>query len=301
MTSAALTPSSLMVSLECLASAKTEHDCATALVSTAALIQEAVLSGQPQQSFTEALDSCPEALGPQLTAALDRATNFHLLDCGGTLGLWLLPVVVSTDATLPSILPLQRNLNALKMSGCLLQQLGLSAIKANGNRTGWTFIVPALYSDEQIRNTDLGSLVRLPHEAREVVRGESKQLDFTTGVDTGNVGKGVSLYYLPFVAFNPEGLTPTMPMGSAQTMNRMSQWATETLSASLGKDFAVHVASLPQPFTQALSMGERLRMDVQFREMMMNVCVHSGVEPNGLAALVAPTLCVNRTIPSWSA
>ena len=62
MTNAAeLTPSSLMVSLEQLASAKTEQECASALVSAAALIQESVLAGQSPKSFQEALESC---LGP---------------------------------------------------------------------------------------------------------------------------------------------------------------------------------------------------------------------------------------------
>ncbi|KVP39536.1 hypothetical protein WJ87_04680 [Burkholderia ubonensis] len=278
-----------MVSLEQLASAKTEQDCASALVSAAALIQEAVVAGQSPKSFHEALDACPEGMGRELMAVMDRAVNFHLLEDGGTLGLWMLPVVISSSKPLPGTLPLEtKTLNALKMSGCLLQQLGLSAARTGGNRIGWTFVLPTLYSDDQIRNADLGELIRLPHEAREVVRGERKAISFSAGEDTGNVEPGANLFYLPVVAFSPDGLPPSMPMGSAKTMNRMNQWVTATLEPVLKDAFVVHVAHLPQPFSLSLRVGERLRMDVRLRELMMRVCNDSGVEPNGLAALVAP-------------
>ncbi|KVP75519.1 hypothetical protein [Burkholderia ubonensis] len=289
MTFAELTPSSLIVSLEQLASAKTEQDCANALVSAAALIQEAIVAGQSPKSFHEAMESCPEGLGTQLMAVMDRAVNFHLLEDGGTLGLWMLPVVVSAGKSLPATIPLEANtLNALKMSGCLLQQLGLSAMKTGGNRMGWTFVLPTLYSEEQIRNADLGELIRLPHEAREVVRGEREAITFSAGDDMGHVEPGANLFYLPFVAFSPEGFPPSMPMGSAKTMSRMSQWVTATLQPVLSDAFVVHVAHLPQPFSLSLRVGERLRMDVRLRELMLRVCNDSGVEPNGLAALVAP-------------
>lgn len=290
MTNAAeLTPSSLMVSLEQLASAKTEQECASALVSAAALIQESVLAGQSPKSFQEALESCPEDLGAQLGAVMDRAANFHMLEDGGTLGLWMLPVVVSAGKALPAAIPLETNtLNAIKVSGSLLQQLGLSAMKTGGNRMGWTYVLPTLYSEEQIRNTDLGELIRLPHEAREVVRGERKAISFNAGDNLGELEPGANLYFLPFIAFSPEGLPPAMPLGSAKTMSRMSQWVTATLQPKLNDAFVVHVAHLPQPFSLSLRVGERLRMDVRLRELMMRVCNDSGVEPNGLAALVAP-------------
>jgi hypothetical protein len=283
-----LTSASLLVSLQQIASAATETECASALVSAASLMQGGVLAGQSTESFRDVLDACPAELGMHLGAVMDRAVNFHPLEEGGTLGLWLLPVAVSTDAVLPATIALEtRTMNALKMSGCLLEQLELSAAKA-GTRTGWTYVLPTLFSEEQIRNTDLGELVRLPHEARDVVRGTRKALSFTTGEGAAICESGVNLYYLPFVTFAPEGMTQTLPMASAKTTTRITQWATDTLQAILADGFTVHAGPAPQPFSLALRVGVRLRMDAHLRESMQRVCAASGVEPNGLAALVAP-------------
>lgn len=286
---AKLTSSSLQVSLEQIASAASEAECAGALVSAASALQEAVLAGQTPKSFREVLESCPDGLGLHLGAVMDRAVNFHNLASGGTLGLWLLPVVVTADKSLPATIALETtSLNALKMSGCLLEQLGLSAAKTAGSRAGWTFVLPTLYSEEQIRNADLGELLSLPHEARDMVRGTRKAISFTANDGAAACDAGVNLYYLPFVAFAPEGSAPALPMGSTKTATRMTQWASATLEAMGAAGCIVTAGPAPQPFSMALSVGQRLRMDVSLRELMQRVCADSGVEPNGLAALVAP-------------
>jgi hypothetical protein len=176
----------------------------------------------------------------------------------------------------------------MKMSGTLLQQLGLTAKQTGGNRTGWTYVLPTLYSDEAIRNTDIGELIRVPHEVREVIRGERKDISFQAKEVEGLVEPGANVYFLPFIAFSPEGLPPSLPMGSTKTVHRMTQWVSETLQPALNDGFVAHVAQYPQPFSLALRVGERLRMDVRLRELMLRVSNDSGVEPNGLAALVAP-------------
>lgn len=289
MMQAKLTPSSMIVSLEQVASARTEQECAQALVAAASLIQQSILDEQEPESFHEAMNSVPDGLASQLRAVVDRSVNFHLLEDGGTLGLWMVPVVVNTAKKLPAIIPLEtKTLNALKMSGTLLSQLNLSAAQNSGDRTGWTYIIPALYSDEQIRNADVGELIRLPHEARSVVRGEMEAITFDTGEDCGAEGEGASLYFMPFVAFSPEGQTPVMPTASSKTVARMTQWVAASLAPVLGKEFDTYVASQPQPYTLALRVGARLRMDVRLRELMVRVSADSGVEANGLAALVAP-------------
>jgi hypothetical protein len=289
MTFASLTPSALTASLEKLASASTEDECAVALVSAAGMIQEAVLVGQSQESFHDALDACPNGLGEQLKAVLDRSVNFHLLAEGGMLGLWMLPVAINSNHSLPATIDLERTtLNALKMSGCLLEQLELSKAKTGGDRSGWTCVLPTLYSDVQIRNADIGELVRLPHEARDIIRGDVQALSFSAGPNTGDVEPGVQIYYLPFVAFAPQGVPPTLPLGSAKTTARLTQWVNATLAPTMANEFALTVGQLPQPFTLALRVGDRLRTEVVLRESMHRICASSGVEPNGLAALVAP-------------
>lgn len=289
MTHAELSAAALVISLEQVASASSEQTCAAALVGAASLIQQAVLDDQDPQAFHSAIDAVPGALGVQLRAVMDRAVNFHMLEDGGTLGLWMVPVVLSTPKVLPSIIALEtKSLNAMKMSGCLLQQLKLSPAKSGGVRTGWTYVVPALYSEAQIRNTDLGELIRLPHESRQVIRGELKTISFDTGEEMNKEGEGSSLYFMPFVSYSPEGLQPSMPDASQKAIVRMTKWIAETLAPVLGDDFSSHIAHQPQPFTLALRVGERLRMDVKLREMMLRVSMDSGVEPNGLTALVAP-------------
>ncbi len=288
MTRVELTPAALIASLSQIASASTEAACAQALVASAALLQSAVLDEQSSDEFHAALDAVTPELAGHLREALDRAVNFHLLDDGGTLGLWMVPVVLNTAKMLPSIIPLEtKSLNAMKMSGCLLQQLGLSADQTGGDRTGWTYMLPALYSDAQIRNVDVGDLIRLPHEARAVVRGELDGVSFSAGEDQGAVN-GSGLYFMPFVAYCPAGLPPSLPATSTKALNRMQQWIAMTLDPVLSDKFTCHIAPLPQPFTLALRVGERLHLDVKLRELMMRVTTDSGVQPNGLAALVAP-------------
>lgn len=282
-----LSPSSLISSLTRVAEASSETSCAQALVSAAALLQEAVLSNHPPAEFHAALEAVPANLGAELHEAMNRAVNFHLLEDGGTLGLWLVPVVLSTEKSLPSIIALEtQSLNALKMSGCLLQQLSLSPKKSGGGRTGWTYVIPALYGDEQIRSADMGTLIRLPHEAREVVRGSREELSFQTGEEVTSI-EGTALYFLPFVAYSPAGFPASLPAASSKTTSRLSQWISETLEPVLGAEFTSHPIQ-PSPFTLGLRAGDRLLMDVKLRSMMLTIGNQSGVEPNGLAALVAP-------------
>ena len=282
-----LTAQSLLSALQSVATAATEAECGQALVSAASLLQKSVLVGQSPETVREVLESCPEDMGLHLGAVMDRAANFHTL-ADGTLGLWLLPVALSASVALPATIALENtSLNGLKMSGCLLEQLNLSAAKA-GARTGWTFVLPTLYSEEQIRNTDLGELVRLPHNARGVVQGTRKAINFEAGAGAAVCDAGVNLYYLPFVTFAPEGITHTLPLASVKTTARITQWASATLKAMNLEGVAVHAGPAPQPFSMALTVGMRLRMDAYLRESMQGVCAVSGVEPNGLTALVAP-------------
>ena len=287
MTQTSLSSSSLISSLKHVAEASTEAACAQALVATATLLQLAILADHPPEDFHAVLESVPDSLGAQLQEVMSRAVNFHLLDDGGTLGLWLVPVVLSMEQALPSIIALEtQSLNALKLSGCLLKQLGLARDQRGTDRTGWTYVIPALYSDEQIRNADLGTLVRLPHEAREVVRGDREMLSFKTEAETGTE-EGSALYFLPFVAFSPSGFPASRPADSSHTTTRLSRWVANTLTPVMGDKFTSYVIQ-PHPFTAALAAGHRLYLDVKLRAMMLTISHQTGVEPNGLAALVAP-------------
>lgn len=284
-----LTAPNLQVALEQIASASSETECAQALSAAASMVQSAVLTGQSPDSVREALEAGEQFGMTQLGAVIDRAVNFHTLESGGSLGLWLMPVTISSDATLPSSIALETaSLNPMKMGACLLEQLELSPGKTGGDRAGWTVVIPALFSESNIRSTDIGQLISLPQQARDFVRGTRKELTFSGGSNLTASAAGVTLYYLPVVAFAPEGTMPALPLSSAKTNTRLTQWAAETFKALNISDVAVQPGPAPQPFSLALRTGGRLRLEVSLRQMMTQVCAHSGVEVNGLAALVAP-------------
>lgn len=297
-TVAPLTPSALSVALTEVAEAKSEKDCALALVAAATRLQEAVLSHQDPESFHDALDSCPPHLSHYLNAAVDRAVNFHGQEDGGTLGLWLLPVAMTIAQPLSGIIPLDvttssGSLTSLRLSSALLKQFKISAENVGpGRRVGWTYVIPALYSDETLNEADMGELVRLPLQARAAVRGDCANIHFAPVEQAQDSVDMVHLYYLPVVVYHPEGCAVGLPDSSEQTMHRMTRWLQKTLP-NLDAN-AVRVASQPQPFSVALGVGERMRNDIKLRIVINTLVQKTGVEPNGMAALVAPYVTQNR-------
>lgn len=280
-----LSPSVLSVVLENIVSSGSDDQCAVSIVSGARLIQDAILSGMDPHDFSEVLDSCPQRLYPVMTTVLDRAVSVFELEDGSSLSLWLLPVTLSGDAALPAVVPLEtQSLNGLKTAAYLQAQLGLDA--ANG----WVYILPNLVSAEYLHQTDIGALIRLPHQARAVVRGQTRSLKLPRNPEVGNSAPGVSSYFLPFVACHPAGTGISLPPASERTMHRVEKWVTTTLAGTLKKsaDIEVHVAGYPQPFAEGMLQGERRVIDITLRETVMRVCTHTEVHPNGLAALVAP-------------
>lgn len=285
-----LTSSSLTIALEAVASAATDQACAQAIVMAAASIQGAVLAGQEPKSFMEAIDSCVSHHASHLSAVIDRAVNFHITEDGGTLGLWMLPVTLSSAHTFASSVQLEtESLNLLKMAGCLQQQFGFSGSSAN--HRGWAFVLPTLLSAERIREADIATLITLPGQARAVIRGLQKEVSFLASdeVPPALTVAGVSQFFLPVVAYHPAGAEITLPSASSKTVLRMTHWIESTLSSSItSNDYEVRVAPQPHPFSVALEVGERQRLDVKFRAMLAQICDQAKVHPNGMAALVAP-------------
>lgn len=287
MESAVLTPSSLSTALEAVRSAKTETECASSLVAAATLIQDAVLCQQEPDSVVEALSSCPEELREQMTAALDRSVNFHLLPNGGTLGLWLLPLVVSVNPEigLPPVLALETSsLHALRMSSLLGAQLGVQ--KEVEGRMGWVTVLPKLISAEIAHSLDLGVLINLPHQAREAVRGSINKIELSLDEAVPHSVPDTLLYYLPMVAFHPDE-KPVLPPHSSNVITRMSQWFQASVGLPPGS-FELHALSQPHPFSVALPVGESIRQDIMLRKMLSTICQQTAMAPNAMAGLVAP-------------
>lgn len=282
---AQLTPFTLADALESIVSAASDDQCAASLASAAALLQDAVLSGQAPHSVFEAIESCPPHLAPVLTPMVDRAVSFAPLQDGSMLALWLQPVALSSPWHLPAHITLETaSLNGIKMTAYLQEQLAVNKLG------GWTYVLPTLLSAEQIRQADIGELIRLPHQARAVIRGEHKAVEFHSAAIFEYNEPGVSLYFLPVVACHPAGAEIGLPAPSERTMHRLSKWVADSFDQQDGdaERLVVHVAPQPQPFSEALGVGERLVLDVSLREQVMMACARADVQPNALAALVAP-------------
>lgn len=282
---ASLTQASLIAALEEVAQAGNDTECGVAIASAAALLQEAVLGEQDPKEVTGSIEAVPTRLAPHLATVVDRAVSFSLLDDDSTLGLWLVPVVLSLPDKLPSIVPLETStMNGLKATAYLQAQLGLNKVG------GWTYVLPALFSLEQIRQADLHELITLPHQAQAVVRGERSAVEFGGNAGIEGSQGGPALYFLPFVAKHPAGVDIGMPHPCERVLHRLTKWVTDSLDGRVAdlSEVAVHVGPQPHAFSAALPVGERLQLDVKVREMLTEVCDQAQVHPNGLAALVAP-------------
>jgi hypothetical protein len=287
-----MTPDTLFQALSAIAGGSDEEASANALVNAATMVQDAILNEQRADTFNAALAGCPAQYGKVLAAVLNRAVDFHQMRDGGRLALWMLPVVLGARAALPEVIVLDStSLQAIRMASSLMSQLGLTATdedKKAGNPFGWTYVMPKLYSAESIQSAELGELVRLPHQAREVLRGERKRVSFEPG-EQRKTGTGAGqLYFLPFVAYHPAGHQIGLPQSSEAVIERMTRWVRTTLERTEGADeLDIRVAAQPQPFTVALNVGSRLRHESRARFAVAETIARSGVEANGIAALVA--------------
>ena len=300
-----LTPEVLLHALSAIADGANEAASAEALVNAATLVQDAMLSEQSCDSFNDALAACPEQYAPQLSAVVARAVEFHQLEDGGRLGLWMLPVVLNSDMPMPDVLVLSTAaLHSVRMAHSLMSQLGLAvtpeaaarAVK-DGTPLGWTFVLPKLYSYESMSSAETSELVRLPHAAREFVRGERKRVSFEPGEERKTSAGAGQLYFLPFVAYHPEGYPVSAPQASDVVVERMTRWIRASLPIldDTQTEVNIRVASEPQPFTVALAEGSRLRRYEYARHVITETIAHTGVEANGIAALVAPYAVENAS------
>jgi hypothetical protein len=280
--------------LEAVADGPSEDACAGALVVAADMVQEAVLADQPGEEMLAVLEQCGIQHHAAQAAVLNRAADFHRLDDGGTLALWLLPVSLGAPASLPETISLAADGNhAMRMSGALLSQLGLSAdlTKRSSAETpvGWTYLLPALYAIDCMANADLGELIRLPREALAVVHGARRRVSFQYAEDvkSDNAGRG-QVYVLPFVAYHPPGATINLPDASEKMVERMTRWIRASVEVEGDESLlSVRVLSQPQPYSTALTVATRLRREEVVRDALSQMMERAGVQANALAALVA--------------
>lgn len=290
-----LTPASLLSSLEVLAAASSEAERRARMDESATLLQDAVLAGGAREDFDAAIDSVLSGYQSHLNAVMNRSVNFHVQADGSALGLWLVPVMVAVDgALLPSILPLEAgSMNQLKLSGLLLKQMGLNTafdrVREGKRGAGWAYILPSLYSMEQITGAELPELVSVPQQAKATIRGERLDVIFDCGAMVAP-RKGQCLYYLPVVFSHPDGIPAQVTMTADEVMAaRLRTWVEATIRQSNdGLKSRVSCLGAPSPFTFALDAGERFELDFKVRELLSSVSASVNVHAHGMAALVAP-------------
>ena len=136
-----LTQATLWTALKAISTAKSEQECSHALLSAVTLLQNAVLNNQNPDSLNAALKSVPPEMAQSLMEVLGCAVDFHKVNNGATLGLWLLPVSISIDKGFETPVSLVSGMPALRASGLLLEQLGLTPTQLGTadcrKSTGW--------------------------------------------------------------------------------------------------------------------------------------------------------------------
>jgi hypothetical protein len=289
-----LTIDSFSRALDAVIEGPTDEACADALTMAAEMVQEAVLSDQPGQDLADVFNHCAIQYGTTQATVLDRSADFHRLDDGGTLGLWLLPVSLNSPSNLPDRIALEiRSTAAVRMSAALLAQMGLAAdlskpISADTPQ-GWNYLLPSLYSLESMAAADLGDLVKLPREALAVVHGARRHITFKASDEKKYITSGAGqVYVLPFVTYHPPGSSISLPEASEKTIERMTRWIRASLedqgdASTLG----VKVLSQPQPYSTALTIANRLHREEFMRATLTQLLERAGVQANALAALVA--------------
>ena len=293
-----LNSANLLRALSAVAESKSESECAQALVTAATMVQSAILADQPAETLEAALDSCPAQLQSYLSAVLDRAVEFHPQADGGTLGLWLVPVVLGCAQPLVDTIHLEsKALQAMRFSSTLLHQFGLAVDTTKpvtAAPLGWTYLLPSLYSFESLVSAQLDHLVFLPHEARGVIRGDVKRVNFEPGEEGKEAAGGPDqLYFLPVVVYHPPGVQVCLPAESEQTAERLTRWIRASLPGVGDEQLTIRAGSRPQPYSVALEVGKRMRRDARARYLISETMARSNVEPHGLAALVAPYAVAN--------
>lgn len=273
---AILTKNSLSAALEAVSEARGQREIASALVAAATLMQDAVLAGQSSESFLDAISAQTDTESSvNLPMVLSRAVNFHYQEDGSVLGFWLLPVVVNVPGNFDATISLATDgLHLLRASAELAQQMGLGDCV-----DGWVSVLPKLIAAAAMREADLGELIRLPQQARQLIQGQIKHVSFTVNEDTPAEG---GLYYLPMVVKHPVGCPISTPTANEKVMFRVHKWVSQSTKAE-----SVTVGEKPSPFSEAIDYGDSYLRKRTYEAMLESVSNTYSVSPKGLVVLLA--------------
>lgn len=289
--------------MEAVDSASSESQCATAIMTAAALVQKASKTDDGLESLYDAQDAVPAHLTPALDEVINRAINFHVQDDGSVLGLWLLPVILKHPGSLPSAIPLIDSPHRLRFSAFLQSQLGLKSTLTEDPYSsapptpGWVFPLNTLFSRDHIRKLDLGSLMRIPSHVQEIIRGvePSHEIDYLRPTQEKS---GVFLYFLPVVTKHLSLAKINQPKPCHNVKTHFENWITSSLKANTGfkeePEIYCNASVVPGPFSEALAAGDDARFQALFINALDDICEKRGLTYNGLSAYIAPYIVQNR-------
>lgn len=277
-----LTPATLWPALKAISTSRSEQECSDALLSAVTLLQNAVLNNQDPDSFNAALKSVPPEMAHCLMEVLGCAVDCHQESNGATLGLWLLPVSISIDKGFETPVSLLSGMPALRASGQLLEQLGLTPTQLGTAAGGWVYPIPALYTPDQLNSSEMSVLVQLPHATRRVVRGDAKGVALPLGKDSCLPGSNV--LYMPFIAYSPRGQEHVRQL-SEKFVSAMTKWVTASMTGNgLTGSVTVGVPAVPRPFSESLQDTPMQAFRAKLRYFLDLAVRNSGVSPKGMVA-----------------
>lgn len=277
-----------MAALQC---ARTEDDGAVALVAAASGIQHAACFGDDDLGMLKILNEVGFEFPQFIRAVLERAANVHDLGEEGKLALSLIPVILSNENSLPGRIDLtKQQMRKMQLEGVLLDSFNIQAIKSEDgtlSRSGWSFVVPALYSEQVMQDTALPELVRLAHNVRKLVRGDAKTFRFTHA-KAKKAPAGAQIYYMPVVSFIPVD-RDLMPAKANDRINALlGQWVGESVKQlKVRTTTSVVIGNKPVLCSMAFEIAQRIKLGVSLEEMVTHVCDATDVAPQALGASVA--------------
>lgn len=247
------------------------------------LIQSAILGSQPAQEVVAIFNAVSNKQLPIMAEVVRASINSQELP-EGKLGLWLIPVTVATQDNLPAKIDLQAGLPGLKAAAAAQKALGLTA------SGGWAHALPTLLSKDYVAQADLYDLISLPVKVREFVRGDRNSVGLNDIPNLPTSSGKTSLYFLPVVGFLPQGVEAAAA-DAEQLRHRVATWVIASLNAETSSELTLNdvlVGLNPLPFSDAVSEGLHMLMQVQLKEAANEILAKSGISASGVAAMVAP-------------
>lgn len=286
--------------LEDITTASSDAECAEAVVFASKLIQDSVISSSDPSGVLEMLNEASAYYPDAVHNVISRAVDFHVTEQGDSYGLWLIPVLVRHNLSLPSNIQLTtKGLSQVKVAGSLSSQLNLKgqteAITAkNIPNLGWVYSLPTLYSDRSLRQAPLSSLISLPVLARAYVHGTVSHFKMN-GLEGELESEGTSLYYIPFVAKHPNGTLAEGVEYDGKTEAAVRSWVQTSLKDSgFTTEIEFEVLARPLPYSLAMTSGPRVLLEEKVKDQIEALVYQTKVAPGALSVLLSPYEVVNE-------